>query len=292
VRQLTRRQRRAAIALALVAAFFCALDIAGAPFAGARGGVQGFFGGLYRGTDSVLGPARTWVQALPDLNHNSKTITSLRNQVADLKRAQAIDTNNATTAKLVSDLQLQADRGGYIVLPARVTAIGADGGFDWTVVLDAGSEDGVTVDQTVIAGPDLVGRIIRVSASSSTVLLAADPKSGVGVRDIRSGRIGVVTGRGTDGYTYAGLDPTVAPKIGDLLISGPAKSTTYVAGLTVGTVASVTPGLSGTTVVTVKSSIAPDVLDVVGIVLVGGQRPTRTALTPSGTPSVAAQGPR
>ena len=117
----------------------------------------------------------------------------------DLQRASAAGGQDAATKATVAKLQAQANRGGYKVLPARVTAIGPGGGFDWTVVLDAGSSDGVKVGQTVLAGPELVGRVIRVSGSSATVLLAADPKSGVGVRDARSGEIGVVTGHGTGG---------------------------------------------------------------------------------------------
>ena len=298
MRAFTSQQRRAAIALAVIAVLFATFDIVGAPFAGARSGVQGFFGGLYRGTDSVLGPTRQWVAELPNLSHDRLTIAGQQAQIAALKRAAATRSANAATARQVARLQLQASRGGYRVLPAHVIAIGPAGSFDWTVVLDAGARDGARVGQTVITGPDLVGRVVRVSSTSATVLLAADPGSGVGARDQRSHQIGVVQGNGLAGYRFVGLDPTVAPKVGDVLISGPAKETTYIPGLTLGTVTSIRFELDGTTQSILRASVSPTTLDLVGIVLVGGRPAVRPALAPAGpanpagVPSVVAKGTR
>jgi rod shape-determining protein MreC len=292
MRTFTSRQRRAAIALAVVALLFVAFDVVGGAFGGARGGVQGFFGGLYRGTDAVLGPARTWVAELPHLNTDRRTIADQKAQIAALKRSAVATGTDATTARAVARLQLQADRGGYRVLPAHVIAIGPAGSFDWTVVLDAGTPDGVRVDQTVISGPNLVGRVVRVSRSSTTVLLAADPGSGVGVRDQRSAQIGIAHGRGLAGYAFSGLDPARAPKVGDLLVTGPARKTTYVAGLTLGTVTALHFQLDGTTQAVVRAAVSPTALDLVGVVLAGGARSPRPALSPSAGTPVAAQGTR
>jgi rod shape-determining protein MreC len=283
VRQLTRRQRRAAIALALVALLFCVFDIAGAPFQNARSGAQGYLGGLYRGTDSVVGPVRRFVQGVPKVNSNTDTISTLRAKVAELERQRATATQDAATAAQLNALQLQATRGGYSVLPARVTAIGPDGGFDWTVVLDAGSSDGIRVDQTVIAGPALVGRVIRVSASSSTVLLAADPRSGVGARNSRDSQIGMVTGKGTSGFTYAALDPNAVAQVGDVLVTGPTGATTYLPGLAIGTVRSVIPQPDGTTVAAVTPAVTATTLDLVGVILLGGRELARPTLSPGPT---------
>ncbi|MCW2525439.1 MAG: merC [Pseudonocardiales bacterium] len=283
MRQLTRRQRRAAIALALVALLFCVFDIAGAPFENARSGTQGYLGGLYRGTDSVVGPVRRFVQGVPKVNSDTDTISALRAKVAELERQRATATQDAATSAQLTALQLQATRGGYSVLPARVTAIGPDGGFDWTVVLDAGSSDGIRVDQTVIAGPALVGRVIRVSASSSTVLLAADPRSGVGARNSRDAQIGMVTGKGTSGFTYSALDPNAVTKVGDVLVTGPTGATTYLPGLAIGTVRTVVPQPDGTTLSLVTPAITATTLDLVGVILIGGRELARSTLSPGPT---------
>lgn len=281
MRTLTRRQRRAAIALALVAAFFCALDVAGAPFQGARDGVQGYLGALYRGTDGVLGPTRRWVQAVPHAGSDAATIASLRQQVGDLQRTAAVTAQDKATRKSVQALQLQASRGGYRIAPARVVAIGPAGGFDWTVTVDAGSRDGVKVDQTVLAGSDLVGRVTRVSATSATVLLAADPGSGVGVRNRASAQVGVVTGHGLAPSTYSPLDPSAVPAVGDELVTGPGRASSYIAGLTVGRITAVTKQSDGASVARVAPAVKPGTLDIVGVVLVGGRLPVRPALKPT-----------
>ncbi len=282
MRRLTQRQRRAALALTIVALLFVTSDVVGASFSGARSGVQGFFGALYRGSDSVTGPARRWAQALPHIGSDTATIDRLHRQLAELQRTAAQSAQDKSTHDQLAKLQLQATRGGYSVLPARVIAIGPSGGFDWTVTLDIGTADGVKVDQSVIVGASLVGRVLRVSATSTTVLLAADPGSGVGVRDRRTGQLGVATGHGTAGFTFVPLDPRAVPRVGDVLVSGPTGSSTYVSGLTVGTITGVDAGTDGSVRATVRPATSPTALDVVGVVLVGGKAGARTPLHPGG----------
>jgi rod shape-determining protein MreC len=77
MRRLSRRQRLAAIALALVALAFLTLDIGGSSLSSAHGGVRGAFGSLYRGTDSVLGPIRRFVQGVPGAASNQDRINQL-----------------------------------------------------------------------------------------------------------------------------------------------------------------------------------------------------------------------
>jgi rod shape-determining protein MreC len=280
MKRLTRRQRRAALALAVVAVLFIASDALGASYAQARGGVQGFFGALYRGTDSVFTPARRWIHALPHLGGDATTIARLRAQVATLQRQNANLLAGGSSGAELQQLQIQATRGGYSVVPARVIAIGPGAGFDWTVMLDAGSFDKIKVGQTVIAGAGLVGRVVRVAPTSSTVLLAADPGSGVGVRDQRNGQLGVVTGQGSGGFSFRPLDPNAAPRVGDVLVSGPARTSTYVPDLTVGIVSLVETAPTGAVTAAVKAAVAPTSLDIVGVVLVGGASGPRPPLRP------------
>jgi rod shape-determining protein MreC len=112
------------------------------------------------------------------------------------------------------------------------------------------------------------------------VLLAADPGSGVGVRDERNGQLGVVTGQGSGGFTFRPLDPNAAPKVGDVLVSGPARTSTYMSGLTVGTVTSVETAPTGAVTAGVKAAVAPASLDIVGVVLIGGTSGPRPPLRP------------
>jgi rod shape-determining protein MreC len=281
VRQLTKRQRLAALVLAVLASAFMVLDAAGSGLRSAHAGVRGTLGALYRGTDAVIGPVRSFAAGLPRAGSNENKVSALRRQVAELERQLAARTADQQTTTQLARLQLAATAGSYQVLPARVTAIGPGQGFDWTVTLDAGTSSGVRVGQTVTDGFGLVGRVLHADASSCVVLLGADPGTGVGVRDLRNGEIGVATGQGTHGYRLVLLDPTAVVKPGDKLVTGPAGSTTYIAGLSLGTVRAVRTSADGTTIADVTATTSPSTLDLVGVILVGGAPVDgRTALSP------------
>lgn len=254
------RQRVAAAVLVVVALAFCVLDLAGAPLESAHGGVRGIFGSLYRGTDAALGPVR---RALSGGN----TDDALAADNARLQRDNAALRQQVSDAAAVRGLDDLGTTLGAAVRPTRVVALAPGQGFEWTVTVSVGSNDGVQVDQTVVAGDALVGRVLHVEATTSVVLLAADPGGGVGVRLERSGQLGVVTGRGAAGLTLAPLDPGADVRAGDVLRTGPAGATTFVAGLRVGTVTAVSRHADGTTTATVSPAVSPTGLDVVGIVM-------------------------
>jgi rod shape-determining protein MreC len=282
MRRLTRRQRVAAIVLAALALGFLTLDLGGGSLRSAHSGVRGALGSLYRGTDAVLGPTRHFIQGIPSAGTNHSRISALRHENAVLRgKIVAADADRAAHAQ-VARLQLAATSGGYRIVPARVIALGPGGGFDWTVTLDVGTSSGIRVDQTVTDGPGLVGRVLHADASSCVVLLGADPGAGVGVRDLRTGQVGVATGRGSAGFTFVPLDPNAVIRAGDKLATGPTGSTSFVAGLSVGTVTSMRTSADGTTSATVRAAVSPTSLDLVGVILVGGQPlPPRPALVPS-----------
>lgn len=259
--RLSGRQRIAAAALVLVALAFCVLDLAGAPLADAHGGVRGIFGSLYRGTDTVLGPVRRAGSGGDDAD------AALQTQNADLRRQNAELQQRLADTTATKGLDTVASTLGAPVHAARVVALAPGQGFEWTVTISAGADDGVEVDQTVVSGDALVGRVLHVDSTTSVVLLAADPGGGVGVRLERSSQLGVVTGRGTAGLTLTPLDPGADVRTGDVLRTGPAGATTFVAGLRVGTVTAVAHKADGGTTATVEPAVSPTSLDVVGVVM-------------------------
>jgi rod shape-determining protein MreC len=285
VRGLNHRQRAAAIVLAAVAFVFITLDVAGTGLSGAHSGARGLLGSLYRGTDAVVGPVRRFVAAVPDVGSDRSRIAALAAQNAHLRQQLAAGSADAATLGRLNRLQLAADATGRRIMPARVIAYGPGEGFDWTATIDAGSSDGVVAGQTVTDGDGLVGRILHADADTSVVLLAADPGSGVGVRDGRNGQLGVATGAGSAGFSLSPLDPRADLKVGDELQSGPAGQSTYVAGLPVGTITSVHVSADGTTVATVKPATSPTAIDVVGVILAAGVTGApNTAISPEAAP--------
>jgi rod shape-determining protein MreC len=279
-RRLSKRQRVAALVLVIVAAFFMTVDLTGSGLRSAHSGVRGALGALYRGTDSVLGPVRRFAQGVPHAGANRDTIAGLRHENARLRAQLAQQSTDVGTDAALARLQFAADTGRYPVLPARVIALGPGQGFDWTVTLDAGGQDGVRSGQTVTDGVGVVGRVLHTSATSCVVLLAADPGSGIGARDTGTGQLALATGRGTDGFTVAPLNPKASLHVGDTLQTGPAGKSTYVAGLEIGTITSVRTSADGTTTARADAAVSPTALDLVGVILTGTTSGTRNPLTP------------
>jgi rod shape-determining protein MreC len=284
MRQLTRRQRVAAITLAMLAVGFITLDLGGSSLQPAHSGVRGTLGALYRGTDAVLGPAKRFAQGLPSAGSNQGRVSRLRQQNAQLRGELAAVAADKSTAGQLATLRLAASAVGYAMLPARVIALGPGAGFDWTVTLDAGSRSGVKVGQSVTDGAGLVGRVLHADTSASVVLLAADPGSGVGARDLRTGEIGLATGAGAGGFSFVPLNPAADLRVGDQLATGPAGDTSFVPGLAIGTVSSVRTSADGTTRAGVRPATAPTTLDLLGVILAGSPSvAARSALPPGGS---------
>ena len=281
MRRLSRRQQLSAVILAVVALLFISLDFAGGSLGGARGGATGALGSLYRGTDAVLGPARRFVQGVPNVGGNRREIAQLKQRNAELQRQLAATTADAATTRQLQALQLQADTADWRLLPARVIATGPGAGFQWSVTLDVGSRENVLVGQTVTDGLGLVGRVVAVYATTSVVLLAADPTSGVGVRDVRSGALLLATGAGSGPLSATALEDRVDIRVGDRLVTGPAGKTTYAPGVAVGVVTSVTTAADGTVSARVRPTTAQLGLDLVGIILQTPRGTARPPLEPS-----------
>jgi rod shape-determining protein MreC len=272
--------------LAVVALCFITLDLGGGALRDAHGGVRGALGSLYRGTDSLMGPARRWVEGVPTAGTNKATIEKLRGENAALRGRIAALRADRRTASQLAALQSAADRSGNRLLPARVIAYGPGEGFDWTVTLDVGTSSGVRTGQTVTDGAGLVGRVLHADSASCVVLLAADPGSGVGVRDLRNGELGIATGRGRSGFSFTPLSPDATVKVGDRLATGPNGATSYVADIGVGVVDSVRTSADGTVRATVRPTASPTGVDLVAVIVDtgdGGGLADRDALAPAGT---------
>ncbi|HEU5266744.1 MAG TPA: rod shape-determining protein MreC [Jatrophihabitans sp.] len=283
MRRLTRRQRTSAIVLTIVALCFITLDLGGGSLQTAHSGVRGALGSLYRGTDTVLGPVRRWFEGAPTAGSNEGRVEALRKENARLRgRIAQLETDQRTAARL-RELQRAADRSGDTLLPAKITALGPGEGFDWTVSLDVGSRNGARPGLTVTDGANLVGRVLHADRESSVVLLAADPGSGVGVRDLRSGELGIATGAGPAGYTFSPLRPDASVRVGDRLQTGPTGATSFVPGLAVGIVTAVRTGNDGTIAATVRPSTSPTAVDVVAVIVKAAPSVAeRAALHPAG----------
>lgn len=167
------------------------------------------------------------------------------------KESQSVDVLRARLAELESEnarlrdlLQFREDT------PAKYTAAKVIGRnpSKWfsTISISLGAADGVQVDDPVVSRSGLIGRVISVLGSSSTVLLLPDPESGVGAIVEGSRDYGVaVGGSGPDELVlrFFSRDANVSP--GDKVVTSGIGSK-FPAGILIGEVVSVhvpKPGL-------------------------------------------------
>ncbi|WP_345462900.1 rod shape-determining protein MreC [Nocardioides marinquilinus] len=179
---------------------------------------------------------------------------------------------------------------GLALVPARVVGVGPSQSFSSTVTIDAGSEAGLRPDLTVVNNDGLVGRVLRVTATTATVLLVVDPDSTVGGRVARSMELGFLKGRGDLGggarLDLELLDETVVPDQGDTVVTWGSRTGTspYVAGVPVGEVVSVYNSVRETSQ---RAVIDPYVdfasLDLVGVVVPSGTRSDRAVVEADGS---------
>lgn len=186
----TRRTRLVLIVLLVVALSLIAFDYAD--------GSSSVLGAIRRAGGSVFGGAEHAVSRAAGYFGGSGSSTSqvqrLQQEVVQLRaQLSGAQLSKAEYAEL-HKLLLVAGAGGYRIVAATVIAVGQ--GYQQTVTLDVGGSDGVRANETVLNGQGLVGQVTSVTATTSTVLLAADSSSVVGVALAPSGELGWVGGLG------------------------------------------------------------------------------------------------
>ena len=276
----TRRTRLGLGLLLLVGFILITVDAQGAepgtpgPLQQARTVAASVFGPVERGADAAAGGVGSLFDGWGHSGADEARIKSLQAQVASLKgQVETTSETRAQTAQLGS-LAKVTQLGGLTTVPAQLVALAPTQDGSWSATLNAGSREGVAVDQTVLTGAGLVGRIASVGPSTSTVLLAVDPDSVIGVRLAGAGPIGTAVGQDTNTLRVQFFDPQMKLTVGQpVLTLGTADASTSVPGVPVGTISKIlaTPGqLTRTALVT--PYVDETSVDTVGIVV----QPIRT----------------
>jgi len=107
----------------------------------------------------------------------------------------------------------------HIVMKAAHVLAWDPGPWFRSIVISVGSRDGVAVDQAVVHGQGVVGRVIEVTPSYSRVLLATDFNSSIDSFVQRTRAVGILSGQGARPMymKYVRKDEDVRP--GDLVIT-------------------------------------------------------------------------
>ncbi|HSN11630.1 MAG TPA: rod shape-determining protein MreC [Propionibacteriaceae bacterium] len=265
--------------------------------AGARQTASGVFGPVENAASAVVRPVRDFLSSITSLGSKDQQISDLQRQVDALQQQLTTSQYEHNRAQELNDLLRLAGAGQYKTLPAQVIAFGPAQGFAWTVTIDVGSRDGVKVDQDVVNGQGLVGRVVATTSTTATVALLVDATATVGARIESSMEVGFLNGTGDPRTLQLQLlDPFAPVTVGDRLVSFGVKGGAYVPGIPLGTITAVsgTPGQL-TRIATVAPFVDVTSLDLVGVIVQPPRTDPRDAVLPpkptpsaSGTPSGSA----
>ena len=189
------RRRRAVLALLIVGSFALLTVTYGQGSDGMQRGVSAVFSPVQSVADRALKPARdliNWFDETFDAKgRNARLHSELETTRKQAVGAQAALAENEQLHKLLKLDESGAIPSGYEEVTGRVISRSPTVWFA-DVTIDVGSGDGVEVDDPVVNGDGLVGRVTAVTGGSARVTLIADHESAVSAKIVPGGDQGVM----------------------------------------------------------------------------------------------------
>ena len=193
-------RRRRAVLLLLVVASLTLLSLyfregSGGPIHRFQDVVSTVFGPVQEGADRALKPARDLINWFDETFEARGENDNLKDEVAELRDELAQDqTQQAESDELAKLADL--DSGGvippgYETVTARVTGRSPTVWYS-TVTIDKGTGAGLDVDDPVVTGDGLAGRVSEVTRGTAQVTLVTDHTSAVAGRVVPENTTGVV----------------------------------------------------------------------------------------------------
>jgi len=278
------RGRLLLIILVITSLFLITLDLRGVSvIGGLKTGTQSALSPVQNVGSIVLSPVRNFFIDVFNLGRTRSEMEALREEngklLTQLRERRSID---AQLEQLQGTLDL-AGKAEFKVVNARVISQGATTSFTQTITIDAGSENGIRPNMTVINSYGLIGVVKTVYPSSSLISLTSDPSFRIGVRVAGSQQIGILSGQGTRKGVLQLLDNQSNIKVGDILVArGSVNNRPFVPGVPVGEVTSV-DNAAGAVTQTADVRFFADfsAISVVSVVLKGPVADPRDTLIPA-----------
>lgn len=193
-----RRHRFLLLLLVLTSVTVMTLDFRGGDngfLEQARNSARDVFAPVQSAADRAFAPVGDFFGGLARYSQVKAENDRLRRELEEARAKTLRQAGSERELENLLALQQLSFAADIPAVAARVVST-APSNFQLTVSIDRGSDERVEEGMPVVTGAGLVGRVVEVSASRSTVLLITDPASNVGVRLQSSGDVGVAKGGG------------------------------------------------------------------------------------------------
>ena len=235
---------------------------------------------LRAGGAAVMSPVLTRVaESFPDPPADAAALAESQTRLAlseDQLRQAAQQAELAQTPHLTA----LADSSHEAIL-GRVVAVGAPGpAGPERLTIDVGTDDGISLDQSVVAADGLVGRTVRVGSTTSDVLILGAADLVIGARAFDSALLGTVSApasadpasRAQGELTFTAISFGELREDEQVVTVGSPDEIPFVPGLPVGTITSVDPSTGR---VNASAALIPAVdigrLDVIAVIVPAGR---------------------
>jgi rod shape-determining protein MreC len=189
------RRRRAVLALLVLSSFALLTATYGQSSGGLQRGVSAIFGPLQEGADRTLKPARDLVnwfdQTFDARGENDRLKSELEETRSKAVAGEVATQENVQLKKLLELDRSGAIASGYEPLTARVIARSPTIWYS-TVTVDKGTGSGVNVNDPVVNGDGLIGRVSSATSGTAQVTLITDPSSAVSGKIVPGGVQGII----------------------------------------------------------------------------------------------------
>lgn len=229
---------------------------------------------------SPLSAAADWISDQRRLHDElaQLRVTAARLEAAAVQRDDALAENAALRRLLAMGERLELRTVGARVLGT------VPGDPSSSVLLDAGANDGLAPDMTVVDDRGVVGRLVVVTADHARVELITSPRARYAVRVVAGRHAARMRGRGDGNLQLELDDPHAEVPAGTPVVTRTFEGSAVPDGLPVGTVA----GNDGDRYRTVHPAAGLETLDIVQVLLgasqpselPSGQRPSTAPLPP------------
>lgn len=209
----------AIVVFILLSIFLLSLDEIKAPlFHKAQGALLNFVTPVVKVFNRPFNITNQFLEKIKEYFYYQSELAKLREENTALLKWQAMANKLESENKILRKIVKLSPLPETQFITARVVATSSNP-FVKTIVIDAGKEQGVSIDQAVVSARGLVGRVIDVGDTSARILLIQDVTSRIPVTVESTRARAILTGNSSRFLDMRFLSNTSEVKLGQRVIT-------------------------------------------------------------------------